>query len=89
MSMSPNASPSGDALLGRDVPGFSPHSVLFMSDEAEASDAQALADNVADPVDIRIYEGKTAHGVQLLDNPKVKQDIRDWLTANLPLSFGG
>ncbi len=89
VSMSPNASPSGDALLGRDVPGFSPHSVLFMSDEAEASDAQALADNVADPVDIRIYEGKTAHGVQLLDSPQAVQDIQDWLAANLPLSSGG
>jgi len=88
VSMSPNASPSGDALLGRDIPGFSPHSVLFMTDEAEASDAQALADNVAEPADIRIYEGKTAHGVQLLDNPEVKPDIRDWLTANLPLSSG-
>jgi dienelactone hydrolase len=88
VSMSPNASPSGDALLGRDVPAFSPHSVLFMSDEAEASDAQALADNVAEPVDIRIYEGKTAHGVQLLDNLEVKPDIRDWLTANLTLSSG-
>jgi len=88
VSMSPNASPSGDALLGRDFPGFSPHSVLFMSDEAEASDAQALADNVAKPVDIRIYEGKIAHGVQLLDNSWMKPDIRDWLTANLPLSSG-
>ncbi len=60
-----------------------------MSDEAEASDAQALADNVADPVDIRIYEGKTAHGVQLLDSPQAVQDIQDWLAANLPLSSGG
>ena len=98
VSMSPNASPSGDVLLGRDFPGFSPHSVLFpgfsphsvlfITDEVEASDAQALADNVAEPVDVRIYEGKIAHGVQLLDNPGVKPDIRDWLTANLPLSSG-
>jgi hypothetical protein len=46
------------------------------------------ADNIPEPVDVRIYEGKTAHGVQLLDNPEVKPDIRDWLTANLPLSSG-
>lgn len=88
VSMSPNASPSGDALLGRDVPGFSPRSVLFMSDEAEASDAQALAVNVAQPVDVRIYERTTAHGVELLGDPEVKPDIRDWLTANLPLASG-
>lgn len=88
VSMSPNASPSGDALLGRDVPGFSPRSVLFMSDEAEASDAQALAVNVAEPVDVRIYERTTAHGVELLDDPEVKPDIRDWLTANLALAPG-
>ncbi len=85
VSMSPNANPSSDALLGRDIPSFSPRSVLFMSDEAEASDAQALADSVAQPVDVRIYERTTAHGVELLEDPEVKPDIRDWLTANLPL----
>jgi len=88
VSMSPNASPSDDALLGRDVPGFSPRSVLFMSDEAESSDAQALAANVADPVDVRIYDSTVAHGVELLEDPETKPDIRDWLSANLPLASG-
>lgn len=88
VSMSPNASPPGNSLLGRDIPGFSPRSVLFMSDWAEASDAQALAVNVAQPVDVRIYEGTTAHGAELLESPEVKLDIRHWLAANLLLAPG-
>jgi dienelactone hydrolase len=88
VSMSPNASPQGGVLLGRDISGFEPRSVLFMSDEAEAGDAEALAQNVAEPVDVIVYEGGTAHGVQLLDNPAVKPDILGWLAANLPLSSG-
>jgi hypothetical protein len=39
-------------------------------------------------VDVRIYEGTTAHGVELLENLEVKLDIRDWLAANLLLDPG-
>lgn len=85
VSMSPNASPLGGALLGTDVPNFSPRSVLFMSDEAEAPDARELADNVAEPVEVLVYKGEIAHGVRLLNNPQVKPDIQDWLAANLPV----
>ncbi len=88
VSMSPNASPPGGVLLGRDISGFQPRSLLFMSDEAEAGDADALAQNVAEPVDVIVYEGRTAHGAQLLDNPAVKPDILGWLAANLPISSG-
>lgn len=88
VSMSPNASPQGGVLLGGNVPGFSPGAVLFMSDAAEAADAEALAETVAEPVHVIVYEGATAHGVQLLDNPQAKPDIRDWLTENLPLPSG-
>lgn len=89
VSMSPNADPQGGVLLGRNVPGFSPRAVLFMSDEAEAADAEALAQTVAEPVNAIVYEGAAAHGVQLLPNPRVRPDMRDWLNANLPLVAGG
>ncbi len=83
VSMSPNASPQGGALLGRNVPGFSPRSVLFMSDQREATDARDLAENVADPVAVKVYSGAVAHGVALLDNPQAVQDILDWLSRTL------
>ncbi len=83
VAMSANASPRGGALLGRNLSDFSPRSVLFMSDEAEADDARALAKNVAEPVDVKVYGGATAHGVQLLDNPQAVQDILDWLRRTL------
>lgn len=54
-----------------------------MSDEAEAADAQALVEAVADPVEVKVYSGATAHGVQLLANPQAKQDILDWLEDTL------
>ncbi len=85
VSMSPNANPQGGVLLGSEIPGFSPRAVLFMSDEAEAADAETLAATVAGPVDVIIYEGETAHGVQLLANPEAKPDIRGWLASNLAL----
>ena len=88
VSMSPNSQPQGGVLLGGNVPDFSPRAVRFMSDQAEAADAEALAENVAEPVDVRIYTGATAHGVQLLPNPEAKPDIRDWLAANLRLASG-
>ncbi len=85
VSMSPNASPQGGVLLGSEISGFSPGAVLFMSDEAEAADAETLAANVAEPVDVIVYDGETAHGVQLLANPQAKPDIRGWLASNLAL----
>lgn len=85
VSMSPNANPQGGVLLGSDISGFSPRAVLFMSDETEAADAETLAATVAEPVDLIVYEGEAAHGVQLLANPRAKPDIRGWLAANLPL----
>ena len=88
VSMSPNANPQGGVLLGKNIPGFSPRAVLFMSDVAEAGDAQALAQTAAEPVNVIVYEGASAHGVQLLPNPQVKPDMRGWLAANLPLSSG-
>lgn len=89
VSMSPNDNPQGGVLLSRNVPGFSPRAVLFMSDEAEATDAEALAQTVAEPVNAIVYEGAAAHGVQLLPNPQVKPDMMGWLNANLPLIAGG
>ena len=86
VSMSPNAHPQGNALLGADVPDFNPQAVLFLSDEAEAPDAKALAENVKDPVEVHVYEGKTAHGVELLLDSRARPDIRGWLTVNLRLS---
>ena len=86
VSMSPSGSPEGGALLGKDVSGFKPRAVLFLSDEAEASDAGALAENVADPVEVHVYEGKAAHGVELLQDSRARPDIRGWLTVNLRLS---
>jgi len=83
VSMSPSADPGGDALLGKGIEGFSPHSVLFMSDDAEAADARALAANAAAPVEVKVYEGATAHGVELLDNPQAVQDVLDWLEQTL------
>ena len=83
VSMSPSPDPGGDALLGEGIEGFSPLSVLFMSDEAEAGDARALAANAADPVEVKVYEGATAHGVELLDNPQAVRDILDWLEQTL------
>ncbi|MCH7997875.1 MAG: hypothetical protein IIA91_00115 [Chloroflexi bacterium] len=56
-----------------------------MSDETEATDAERLAATVAEPVDVIVYEGDAAHGVQLLANPRAKLAIRDWLAANLAL----
>ncbi len=88
VSMSPNADPQGGVLLGWNVPNFSPSAVLFMSDRAEAGGARALAQTVAEPVDVIVYEGASAHGIQLLPNPQVKPDMRGWLTANLPLVAG-
>ncbi len=88
VSMSPNANPQGGVLLGSDISGFSPRAVLFMSDETEAADAETLAATVAEPVDVIVYEGEAAHGVQLLANPRAKPDIRGWLAANLPLVAG-
>ena len=85
VSISPNANPQGGVLLGSDISGFSPRAVLFMSDETEAADAETLAATVAEPVDLIVYEGEAAHGVQLLANPRAKPDIRGWLAANLPL----
>ncbi|MFQ5878959.1 MAG: hypothetical protein ACE5IZ_02135 [Dehalococcoidia bacterium] len=83
ISMSPNASPAGGILLGHDVPNFRPRSVLFMSDERESGDAQALASAAAQPVAIKVYPGRSSHGIALLDNPQAVQDILDWLSQTL------
>lgn len=88
ISISPNATPSGGALLGKDIESFNPHTVLFMSDEGEAADVRKLAANVAEPVEVRVYEGRSAHGVQLLAESRAVMDIRAWLDGHLPLTDG-
>ncbi|MCH7811811.1 MAG: alpha/beta fold hydrolase [Chloroflexi bacterium] len=83
IAMSPSASTGGSVLLGRDVPDFSPRSVLFMSDERESGEARTLAATVAEPVETKVYGGATAHGVALLANEQTVQDIFDWLAEHL------
>jgi len=83
VSISPNANTRGGALLGTNVPGFEPRSVLFMADETESTDAETLAENVAAPVEVKVYEGERLHGVELLKNPQALLDILGWLEETL------
>jgi dienelactone hydrolase len=84
VAMSPNANPPSGALLGAGEENFNPRSVLFLTDEAEATDAMALAQNVTDPVEVKVYEGVSAHGVALFDaDAEVLADILDWLRLHL------
>jgi hypothetical protein len=39
-------------------------------------------------VDVCVYKGTNARGVDLLDDPDVRPDTREWLSANLPFAFG-
>lgn len=84
VAMSPNANPPGGALLGAGEENFNPRSVLFLADEAEAADAMALAENVAEPVEVKVYQGISAHGIALFDaEPSVLPDILEWLRLHL------
>ncbi len=83
IAMSPSANPRGGVLLGRNVPGFSPRSVLFMSDRGESVDSRALSRNVAAPSEVKVYDDRPAHGVALLSNPQAVGDILSWLSRAL------
>jgi len=85
VSLSPDSRPADEALVGVGIADFKPRSVLFISDEAESPDTTTLANNVDDPVDVKIqvgqaaHGGKAAHGVELLENELVVPQILEWL----------
>ncbi len=89
VSLSPNSRPANAALVGGGMADFQPRSVLFISDEAESPDTTTLANNVDDPVDVKIqvgqaaHGGKSAHGVELLENKLVVPQILEWLAQRL------
>ena len=83
VALSPVTSPRGDELLGADITDYRPHSVLIISDGDEAEAARKLSSDVGDPVQVKVYGDKTAHGVELLDNQQVVDDIIFWLNQHL------
>lgn len=92
VSLSPDSRPADEALVGEGMADFKPRSVLFISDEAESPDTTTLANNVDDPVDVKIqvgqaaHGGKAAHGVELLENELVVPQILEWLAQRLSKS---
>ena len=84
VAMSPSTSLNDDKFVGKGIKDFKPHSILFQSDVAESLAPQQLAPDVQDPVQIEVYpSADKVHGVALLTNPKVIQDILDWLKQTL------
>jgi dienelactone hydrolase len=85
IAISVDSRPDDDALVGKGLTGFTPRSVLFISDEAESPESATLANTVDDPVGVKIHVGqaahggKSAHGVELLENELVIPQILEWL----------
>jgi dienelactone hydrolase len=84
VAMSPNSRPDNDALIGNGFPNFAPRSVLLLSDEVESGDTTSLANDVEDPVAVKIYTaqaahgGRPRHGVELLKEEQVVTDLLGW-----------
>jgi len=89
IAISVDSRPDDDALVGKGLSGFTPRSVLFISDEAESPESATLANTVDDPVGVKIHVGqaahggKSAHGVELLENELVIPQILEWLALRL------
>lgn len=87
VALSVDSRPDDDTLVGKNIPNFKARSVLFITDEAESSESTALANDVDDPVGVKIlagqaaHGGKAAHGVELLENELVPPQILEWLAA--------
>jgi len=85
IAISVDSRPDDAALVGDGIANFKPRSVLFISDEAESPESVTLANTVDDPVGVKIqvgqaaHGGKSAHGVELLENELVIPQILDWL----------
>jgi dienelactone hydrolase len=85
IAISVDSRPDDEALVGNGLPDFKPRSVLFISDEAESPESTTLANTVDDPVGVKIqvgqaaHGGKSAHGVELLENELVIPQILEWL----------
>ncbi len=83
IGLSPSMNTVDEALIGRNQLEFAPRSMLFMSDNSEYKDARDLSYEVTPPVDAKIYGGRAAHGVELLEDEQVIQDIFGWLAEHL------
>jgi len=82
VSLSPsNTGPRG-VLMGSDISGFNPHSILIASDEREKSDADFIFNLAHDPKEEKTYPG-FGHGVLLLRSAQARSDILAFLRAHL------
>ena len=81
--------------VGVEVENFSPHSMMFLVAENDirqfsedqvlsyAAFASVLNDFTDDPKNLVVYPGQEAHGLDLLQNPKVVDDLLSWLEEHL------
>lgn len=74
-----------DILLGTDVAGFKPRSILFMASHGDGytfTSSELLARETMEPVRVSGYQG-TANGLALLNNPDARAEIIQWLRTHL------
>ena len=74
-----------DVLLGNNVEGFRPRSVLFMASHGDGyayTSSELLARRTGDPVRVSGYQG-AANGPALLNNPDARAEILLWLREHL------
>jgi len=83
VALSPNSSPPARVLVGEGFEEFAPRSMLFISDEKEGADSTTLAIGVGQPLDVKIYVGGPAHGVELLKLEEPVKDLFAWLKERL------
>ena len=81
--------------VGAEMENFSPHSMMFLVAENDirqfsedqvlsyAAFASVLNDFTDDPKNLVVYPGQEAHGLDLLQNPKVVDDLLSWLEEHL------
>lgn len=82
VALSPsNTGPRG-VLMGNDIQGFHPNSILIASDEREKSDADFMFNLTRDPKEEKTYPG-FGHGVSLLQSADARNDILAFLRARL------
>ena len=77
----------GEVLIGKGIPNFRPHSILFMAAESDfdaVPSAQTMANLTAEPSQVVVLRNTSVHGIEILAAvPEALAVFFDWLRRTL------